>query len=222
MATHPSVSSASTKPGLPARQVYVIAAICLALGLVVGYFFLGGQLGPSTARPPLGPTAPPSTSALRGAHPNLTLDQMKQMADVQASALIEKSNADPKNAALLVQIAGIYQGAHQFKEAAGYFERALKIDPKNVSARTELASCLYYSGDADGALGQLNQALKYKPTDPNSLFNLGMIKYRGKNDPKGAIAAWEELLKTNPDLDRKPIVQRMIAEAKAGPAMKNE
>jgi len=85
-----------------------------------------------------------------------------------------------------------------------------------------LASCLYYSGDADGALSQLNQALKYKPTDVNSLFNLGMIKYRGKNDPKGAIAAWQELLRTNPNLDRKPDVEKLIAEAKASPAMKNE
>jgi len=38
-----------------------------------------------------------------GGHPKLTLEQMKQMADVQASALIEKSKTDPKNAALLVQ-----------------------------------------------------------------------------------------------------------------------
>jgi hypothetical protein len=35
---------------------------------------------------------------------------MKQMADVQASALIEKSNAEPKNASLLSQIASILSG----------------------------------------------------------------------------------------------------------------
>ena len=92
----------------------------------------------------------------------------------------------------------------------------MKIDRKNVSTRTELASCLYYSGDADGAIAQLNQSLKYNPTDPNSLFNLGLIKWKGKNDAAGAIATWEQLLKTNPNLDRKPIVEQMIAEAKAG------
>jgi cytochrome c-type biogenesis protein CcmH/NrfG len=140
---------------------------------------------------------------------------MKQMADIQASSLLEKAKADPKNATLLVQIAGIYQASHQFKQAADYYDKALRIDPKDVAARTEMASCLFYSGDADGALKQLNQCLKYNPKDANSLFNLGMIKYRGKKDPAGAIAAWQQLLKTNPNLDRKAIVEQMIAEAKA-------
>jgi cytochrome c-type biogenesis protein CcmH/NrfG len=79
--------------------------------------------------------------------------------------------------------------------------------------RTEMASCLYYTGDVDGALGQLQQSLKYEPRDANSLFNLGMIRWKGKNDPTGAIAAWQELLKTNPKLDRRPVVEQMIAEA---------
>jgi cytochrome c-type biogenesis protein CcmH/NrfG len=116
---------------------------------------------------------------------------------------------------LLLQIANIYQSTHQFKEATEYFQRALKIDPKNVSARTELASCLYYPGDADGAMSQWNQALKYNPTDANSLFNLGMIKYRGKGDAKGAIAAWQELLTVHAHLDRQAIVEKMLAEAQA-------
>jgi cytochrome c-type biogenesis protein CcmH/NrfG len=40
-----------------------------------------------------------------------------------------------------------------------------------------------------------------------------MIRWKGKNDPTGAIAAWQELLKTNPKLDRRPVVEQMIAEA---------
>ena len=221
MATQSQAGSGTSTQGLPAKQVYAVAAMCLLLGLFIGYFFLAGPSRPSVVRPQPSVSMPSSEAASSGGHPKLTLDQMKQMADVRASALIEKSKAEPKNASLLVQIAGIYEATHQFKEAAGYFEKALKMDPKNVSARTELASCLYYSGDADGALSQLNQALKYKPTDVNSLFNLGMIKYRGKNDAKGAIAAWQELLRTNPGLDRKPEVEKLIAEAKGSPAMKN-
>jgi cytochrome c-type biogenesis protein CcmH/NrfG len=222
MATQSQAGSGTSTQGLPAKQVYVMAAMCLLLGLFVGYFFVAGPSRPSVARPQPRVSMPSREAAPSGGHSKLTLDQMKEMADVRASALIEKSKAEPKNASLLVQIAGIYKATHRFKEAAGYFEKALKIDPKNISARTELASCLYYSGDADGALSQLNQALKYKPTDVNSLFNLGMIKYRGKNDAKGAIAAWQELLRTNPGLDRKPEVEKLIAEAKASQAVKNQ
>ena len=212
-------SDSQPNPGLPARQVFILAAVCLIVGLLVGYTFLGKRANPAVVHPQS--TAASAATGPMGNHPKLTLEQMKQMADVQASALIEKSKAEPKNAQLLVQIAGIYQSTHQFKEAADYFDRALKVDPKNTSARTEMASCLYYAGDADGALTQLNQVLRTNPEDTNALFNIGMIKYRAKNDNAGAISAWEQLLKTNPNLDRKPMVEQLIAEAKSAPVAKN-
>ncbi|MGB7727170.1 MAG: tetratricopeptide repeat protein [Candidatus Acidiferrum sp.] len=215
MASTPQTGSTSVDAGVPAKQVYAAAGTCLVVGLAIGYFFLGSHATPSVARSNSAAGAPNAAATYNGVHPQLTIEQMKQMADVQASSLIEKSKTEPKNAGLLVQIAGIYQASHQFKEAAGYFEKALSIDPKNVSARTEMASCLYYSGDADGAVAQLNQVLKSNPKDANALFNIGMIKYRGKKDPAGAVAAWQQLLKANPNLDRKPVVEQMIAEAKA-------
>lgn len=215
MATTPQTTTSNTGAGLPAKRVYSMAAVCLLGGLLVGYFLLGSHAAPRVSQAKVAPIAPNSPATYNGVHAKLTLEQMKQMADVQASTLIEKSKADPKNAGLLVQIATIYQASHQFKEASGYFEKALKTDPKNLSARTQMASCLYYSGDVDGAIDQLNQALKYNPIDANALFNLGMIKYQGKKDPAGAIVVWQKLLKTNPNLDRKPIVEQMIAEAKA-------
>lgn len=222
MATQPAPAPAQ-KPGMPTHQAYGLAAVCLLVGLVAGYFLLGTPKPPALAnnRPAPNAAGEASANVVPGTHPKLTLDQMKQMADVKASTLIEKSKADPKNTALLIQIATIYQASHQFKEAAEYFGKALQIDPKNVSAHTELASCLYYSGDSDAALIQLNQALKYAPADANSLFNLGMIKYRGKNDPKGAIAAWQQLLKAHPDLDRKSTVEAMISEAQGKLTEKN-
>jgi len=213
------VTSASPpNPGLSTKHVFTLAAVCLLAGLVVGYAFLGNRANRTVV--PRQPTAS-ARGGTMGNHPELTLDQMKQMADVQASALVEKSKVDPKNASLLIQIAGIYQASHQFKEAASYFERALQLDPMNVAARTQLASCLFYSDDVDGAIAQLNQALKYNSNDVNALFNLGMIKYRGKQDASGAIAAWQQLLKTNPNLDRRAIVEQMIAEAKASIKPKN-
>ncbi len=199
----------------PAKQVYVLSACFLILGIAIGYFFLGAKIIPTPKAAAVPPASLPVHGPM-GTHPVPTMDQMKQMAAVQTSALLEKLKTDPNNAKLLIQVAGIYKSTHQFKEASDYFAKALKIDPKNVPARTEMASCLYYSGDVDGALAQLNQSLKYNPTDANSLFNLGLIKWKGKSDAAGAIATWQELLKTNPNLDRKPIVEQMIAEAKAG------
>lgn len=210
------LSSAHHRVGL--AQVYAVCASALVIGLALGYFVSGIK----SASPPVSvqpaANAANSAAAHSSVHPALSIDPMNQIADVQASALIEKSKAEPQNASLLSLIASIYQGAHQFEKATDYYTKALRIDPKDVNARTQLASCLFYSGKVDEALHQLQMILKSDPKNVNALFNLGMIRYKGKSDASGAITAWRELLENNPNLDRKPVVEKMIAEAQAAGA----
>lgn len=198
------------------KLVYGLAAICLGLGVLVGYLVRGS----SGSSVPV-PTEVKHLEAPAGmpqGHPTPTLEQMKQLADKKAAPLLQELKKNAKDKKALAQTAYVYKSAHQFQDAANYFGKALEVDPKDVTLRTEMASCLYYSGDVDGALIQLQQSLKYEPKDANSLFNLGMIRWKGKNDPAGAVAAWQELLRSNPSLDRKPIVEQMIAEAQQGTA----
>jgi cytochrome c-type biogenesis protein CcmH/NrfG len=201
-------------PTWQAKQVYVMATISLVIGLAIGYLFRGSQ---SPAPPPAQPVASvnqpaPTANGMAGQMPNL--EQMKQMADNKAAPMLEQLKNDPNNSDLLVKVGDLYQATHQFKEATGYYDKALHVDPKNVQIRTQKASCLYYQGDVDGAIGELLQALHYDPKDANSLFNLGMIRLQGKKDSKGALAAWQLLLKSNPQLsaDRKAMVQKLIAD----------
>ena len=196
-----------------AKQVYAMAVISLVVGLAIGYLFRGSQ---SPAAPPPQPAANAQSAAPAGAmgRDMPSLKEMKQMADKKAAPLLEKLKTDPNNSGLLIQVGKIYSSTHQFKEAASYYGKALQVDPKNVAIRTEMASCLYYNGDVDGAISQLQQALHYDPKDANSLFNLGMIKWQGKQDSKGALAAWQQLLKANPQLsaERKATVQKLMAD----------
>jgi cytochrome c-type biogenesis protein CcmH/NrfG len=205
MSEQPSESTKSVLSWQP-KLVYGMASICLILGLSAGYLLRGSAS--ATANPPSSPNAQPHTS------PMPTLEQMKHMADKKAQPLLQQLKTDPANKDLLIKIAYLYKSAHQFKEASEYFAQALQVDPKNVPVRTERASCLYYNCDVDGALAELDQSLKLNPKDANALFNLGMIRLKSKQDAAGAIAAWQELLKTNPRLDKKPIVEQMIAEAR--------
>jgi cytochrome c-type biogenesis protein CcmH/NrfG len=195
-----------------AKQVYAMAVISLVVGLAIGYLFRGSQSPAATAKPVA--NAQPAVPAGHTGGQMPSLEQMKQMADNKAAPLLEKLKGDPNNIDLLNQVGTIYKSTHQFKEAAAYFERAVQVDPKNVAIRTELASCLYYNGDVDGAINQLQESLHYDPKDANSLFNLGMIKWQGKQDSKGALAAWQQLLKSNPQLsaDRKAKVQKLMAD----------
>jgi cytochrome c-type biogenesis protein CcmH/NrfG len=211
--------------GWKTPQVYAMASVCLVIGLAVGYLFRGSvscpapavqaaQMPAGAAGPAVAPSAGSPTSATPAQMPSL--DDMKHMADKKAEPLLAKLKADPDNSQLLNQIGVLYKATHQFKDAAGYFQKAVDADPKNVAARTDLASCLFYQGDADGAIQQLQQSLSYDPRDANSLFNLGMIRLQAKNDPHGAIVAWQQLLKLNPALadDKKAAVQKLIAQAK--------
>ena len=73
----------------------------------------------------------------------------------------------------------------------------------------------FNNGNADQALKEFDRALKDDPKHAQTLFNVGVVKMAGKNDPKGAIAAWESLLKIDPDYRDRAKVETMLAQAKA-------
>ena len=197
------------------KQVYAMAGVCLIIGLALGYLFRGSESAPVQVS-----EQPQMTSASGAQAPGQqqmpSLDQMKRMADKKAEPLLAKLKNDPNNSDLLNQVGTIYKATHQFKEAIGYYQKAVQANPKNVGARTDLASCLYYEGDVDGALGQLQQSLSYDSNDANSLFNLGMIRWKAKGDRKGAAEAWEKLLKSNPGIpnNKKAEVESLLADVR--------
>jgi len=203
-----------TSPVLRAAQVYAMAVVCLAFGLVIGYLLRGSLSSVTPAQSAANAVSAPLSQNAMGAGKAHELDEMKQIADKRAAPLLEKLKSDPNNSALLAQIAAIYHTSHQFKEAAGYYGKAVQFDPKNVALRTKLASSLYRNDQIDEAIAQLNQALSYDPKDANALFDLGMIRLQGKQDGKGALAAWQQLLKTNPQLsaERKAMVEKLMAD----------
>lgn len=208
MAMHatPKVSVAHR---LPMRHAFLIAAVCLATGLAGGFVARGFHAAPEparAARPQSGP----------GGH-MASLEQMKQTADGNAAPLLDKLKADPNNPALLAQVGTVYHTSHQFAQAAVYYRKAVQAAPKDVALRTKLAASLYRGGDPDAALVVLAQAEAMDPKDANTLFNIGIVRWQGKGDAKGALAAWQRLLKTNPQLsaERKAAVQQLMAEAQA-------
>src|SRR5215469_3366255 len=142
--------SATTNSSWQPWQVYVTAAICLLVGLLVGY--MGGGPAPAASSAPV--TRQSQSSPTRQARMP-SLEDMKRMADQQAAPLLAKLKTDPNNADLLNQIGSIYRVSHQFDTAASYYRKSLRANPQNVGARTDLASCLFYQGDVEGAIAQL-------------------------------------------------------------------
>ena len=197
----PSTISSGETQNWSSTQAYLLAAFCLLLGVALGYLFRG-----SASSMPQSATAPQSTSV-----PNTQAQAALQQS---VAPLLDAVNRNPGDFDSLVKLGDLYYDGQQFPNAIQYYERALVIHPENPDVRTDLGTAYWYTGNADKALAEMEISLKYKPGHPQTLFNLGWVKWQGKADAKGAVAAWQNLLKTNPDYPQKQQVEQYIAKAK--------
>jgi tetratricopeptide (TPR) repeat protein len=195
-------------------QAYTLAVVCLLLGMAGGWLIRGSQSPAAAAVETPAPAASAPAAMGGGMNAQPTPDQLKKMADVQAAPLLEKLKSDPNNPELLTGIGNFYYDAQQYPIAVDYYERSLKAKPADAGVRTDMATAYWYMGNADTAIAEFNKALTYEPNKPNTLFNLGLVKWQGKMDINGAVADWEQLLKTNPNYEGKDKVEQMIAEAR--------
>jgi cytochrome c-type biogenesis protein CcmH/NrfG len=198
--------STNAQAGWTATQAYLLAVFCLLLGVALGYLFRG--------------SASPATATTAAAAQPVGASQQQSSAEAQAAfqqaaaPLLEAIKKDPADYDSLVKLGNMFYDAQQFPAAIEYYDRALTIHPENPDVRTDMGTAYWYSGNADKALAAMETSLKYRPGHPQTLFNLGWVKWQGKADPKGAIEAWERLLKTNPDYPQKQQVEQYIAKAK--------
>lgn len=193
------------------KQAYILAVICLALGGMAGYLLRGSSPPdmPETTAAAANTGMPGGTAAQQP-----TPEQLAHMAEKQAEPLLQKLQSRPDDAELLSSIGNAYYDGQQYDKAIEYYRRSLKIQPTNVDVRSDMATCLWYKNDADAAIAEFEKSLKYNPQHASTLYNMGVVKWQGKADPKGAVQAWEKLLQTNPNYQNKARVMELIARAK--------
>jgi cytochrome c-type biogenesis protein CcmH/NrfG len=193
-------------------QAYTLIVICLLVGIAGGWFLRGSRSPAVAATAQSASLASGMPSSATDQPP--TAEQMKRMGDMQAAPLLEQLKSDPRNPDLLAKIGNIYYDTQQYQPAIDYYRQALSLQPGNASLRTDLATAIWYTGDADTAIAEFNKALSYEPNKSNTLFNLGVVKWQGKMDINGAVAAWQKLLDTNPNYENKDKVLELMAQAK--------
>jgi len=193
------------------KQASILACICLMVGIAGGWLIRGGQSPAAAGVPAAGMGGAAATQA-----PNPA--RLKAMADAQVAPMVEKLKSDASNPDLLTSIGNVYYDAQLYPIAVDYYGRALKARPSDAAVRTDMATAYWYMGNADQAIAEFNNALHYAPNNPNTLFNLGVVMWRGKMDAAGAIADWEKLLAVNPNYSEKDKVEQLINEAKNKPA----
>ena len=216
----------SKSTGWTGTQAYLLALICLVVGVAIGYL-VRGSAGPdvSAAAPVQAANAAPAGTG--GMPPNMgamqqqvTPEQLKHMADTQAEPLIAQLKDRPNDAELLYKIGNMYYDAQVYPEAVKYYEGSLKVNPNATDVRTDMATAYHFMGQSDRAIQEYDAVLKVDGKHANALFNEGMVKWQDKMDMKGAIAAWKQLLATNPNYPKKEAVQNLISKAEEHLSMK--
>ena len=190
---------------------YILAVFCMLFGFVLGYLFRGSA---SPAASDVASTASPATTSIGGGATSTSFSSQSEALGHAASAMLDSLKTNPNDFETLVKLGNLYYDNQQYQNATQYYERALKIHPENVDVRTDMGTCYWNLGAADKALAEFNRALTYRADYAQTLFNIGIVKFQGKNDLKGAIEAWERLLKTHPDYPNKQQVLDLIARAR--------
>ena len=186
----------------PESIVLTVAGICF--GVIVGWLLAGvdaGRRGAQTAAQAAA-AAPQGPATTSGEEPAPVLDEAR----VQALTTIIKN--DPKNAGAAVELGTTYFEAQRFEDAIKWYEEGIRLDPNNVDAIAQLGMTFFVTQGADPALQQFEHSLKIRPNHPRTLLNKGIVLWRGKQDLKGAAAAWKTLVDTAPTTPEAQMAQQ--------------
>ncbi len=214
-----------TTTGWTTTQAYTLAVVCLLLGGALGYLLRGSepaavlpaQAAQTAQAPGQAPAGNPGPGQIPGFSSVPGSGASSEMADKAAQPMLEALNRNPKDVDTLVKVGNLYYDSRIYAKAIDYYQRALKITPGDPNIRTDMGTAMFYLGDSDKALAEFAKSLHYQPNHANTLFNMGIVKWQGKKDVQGAIAAWEQLLRTNPDYPERQKVQDLLARAKEHP-----
>ena len=159
--------------------VFIALSIGFVGGIVFGVYKSGSIL-------PKGSSMPSAA--------NTSSDQAAKI-----EALKKLTRENPENIESWIQLGHIYYDTDQIKEAIHAYETALKIKPDAPNILTDLGVMYRRAGNSKEAVAKFDQAIAADPSHQISRFNKGIVLMHDLNDAKGAVDAWRELVKLNPN-----------------------
>jgi tetratricopeptide (TPR) repeat protein len=189
------------------ETVILIVVIAFLLGFVTGatVAILKGKKSVETAavqqKPQMAPSSvPPGSSPLEVASKIKTLKEIVQK--------------DPRNLPAWVELGNLYFDSDQPKEAIEAYSKYLAAKPDNPDIRTDMGIMYRRLGEFDRALEEFRKAAQSDPKHINSRYNIGIVLLHDKQDIKGAIKAWEDYLKVDPESERATRVRAQMENLK--------
>jgi tetratricopeptide (TPR) repeat protein len=193
------------------ETVILIVVIAFLVGFISGATVVilkgtkGAEKVASVQRPQMASSGPeiPAPSAR---------DSIEVASKIQT--LKEIAKKDPKNLPALVELGNLYFDTNQPKEAIEAYSRYLAVKPDNPDVRTDMGIMYRKLGQSDKALEEFRKAAQSDPKHGNSRYNIGLVLLHDKQDMKGAIKAWEDYLKVDPNSERAQRIRAQIEKMK--------
>jgi tetratricopeptide (TPR) repeat protein len=176
------------------RDSLLLALSGIFFGTILGWIIGSQQAAPGAPTATLAQPAAPAQPAAQGATgPTVVLDEGR------VRALTSAAEQRPQDAAVRVDLGNAYFDAERYQDAITWYEDALRVDPKNVNASTDLGVSYYYTNQPDRAIEQFERSLAVDGRHVKTLLNMGIVRAFGKQDLKGAAAAWEQVIALAPN-----------------------
>jgi len=196
--------------------LYVVIALVVGFvgGVTVGILWMtkGAEKVAMVQKPQMAPPGPPVQGPpVQGPTPP-GRDSVEVASQIQTLKEIVKK--DPKNLPALVELGNLYFDTDQPKEAIEAYSRYLAVKPDNADVRTDMGIMYRKLGQFDKAIEGFRKAAQSDPKHANSRYNTGLVLLHDKGDMKGAIKAWEDYLKVDPNSERSLRIRAQIEKMK--------
>ncbi len=200
------------------ETMYMVSFICLVIGFLCGvvvavYKSSTQPVMPAQSMPPAARTAEPAQPAGPSA------DELQQI-----NRLERQAAAEPTNAQVWTDLGNLYFDTRQHDKAIEAYKRALEIKPGDANVLTDMGVMYRRTGQPRKAIEAFEKAMRADPKHEVSRFNKGIVLMHDLNDAQGAVDAWEDLVRVNPQA-RTPsgaLVRDMVAKFKSGMGRQQE
>ncbi len=168
----------------------IVALIALVVGFLGGIFYSALQSGPT--RGVQTASAPPQSTQQQ--QPGLSNEQARNILRLEQEVAVNPSNIDA-----WTQLGNVYFDTGNFAKSINAYEKSLALSPNNANVLTDLGVMYRRNGQPEKAVGAFDRAIAVDPGHQQSRFNKGIVLRYDMNDREGAVQAWEELIKVNPN-----------------------
>lgn len=166
------------------RNQLVIYCVIFIVGFLAGVAFTVFKSDPSTSVPAS------STADQADTHEN---------ANNQAILNLEAEvTANPQDYQAWTRLGNLYYDTQQPAKAIAAYTKSLELHKGDANILTDLGVMYRLTDQPQKAIEQFDRAMREDPGHQPSRYNKGIVLMYDLDDPQGAIASWEDLLRIDP------------------------